>query len=337
MGPGGPGVKVRRPGVGGPPPPRRKPAARGCAVTAGPGRLDRLMNPDALRTLLEAAGHGDHAEAVAALLQPSYRISATALAGRPGTFRQAEDEDGTDPEALAKYEAALAALPVGASRFGGVPDLPPGASWPERDGVPMEFIAQLRLADVAAAGADERLPGQGSLLFFYNSQWTTSDQDADAACCAVLYHDGPDDALVRAAPPRVEWKSEYADVTQLAPFLHGLASLSFARTASLPGGVSPFVTAPLTGFWQDFTAEHHRALSGASAPYHENFLLGYVDEQDYVDAHAHGTDDQLLLQVDSEDAAELQFGDCQKLFFLLTKAELAARDFSKVRVYSILG
>jgi uncharacterized protein YwqG len=225
----------------------------------------------------------------------------------------------------------------GASRLGGVPDLPPGATWPERDGVPMEFIAQVRLADVAAAGADERLPAQGSLLFFYNSQWGASDMEADARCCAVLFHDGPDEALVRTAPPRVEWKSEFSDVSQFAPFLHGIASLTFTRQLTVPGGVSPFIQEPLNGFWQDFHAEHHAALSGQTEPYHESFVLGYVDEQDYIDAHANGTEDQLLLQVDSEDAAELQFGDCNKLFFLLTKGELAARDFTNVRVYSSLG
>lgn len=300
-----------------------------------PSLLD--MNQDAILQILEGAGHGAHAAAVTALLQPAFRIHATALAGRPGHFRQAEDAPDLDPDKLAAFEAAMAQLPLGASRLGGVPDLPPGSSWPERDGVPMELIAQLRLADVAAAGGDERLPAQGSLLFFYNSQWGSSDMDADARCCAVLVHDGPDDVLVRTAPPRVEWKSEFADVTQFAPFVHGLASLTFTRQLTVPGGISPYVTAPLSEIWQDFHSEHHAALSLRTAPYHENFLLGYVDEQDYVGAHANGTEDQLLLQVDSEDAAELQFGDCQKLFFLLTKAELAARDFSRVRVYSMLG
>ncbi|HUQ07100.1 MAG TPA: DUF1963 domain-containing protein [Kofleriaceae bacterium] len=294
------------------------------------------MNQDAIFQALERAGHGAHKAALAELIQPAYRIKATALAGRPGHFRNAADAPDLDPEKMAAFEAAMEKLPIGASRFGGVPDLPPGATWPEKDGVPMEFIAQLRLADVAAAGADERLPAQGSLLFFYNSQWGCSDMDR-GTCCIVMFHDGADEALVRTAPPRVEWKSEFADVTQFAPFLHGIASLAFSREQRLPGGVSPYIKAPLTEFWQDFTCDQFAALSGAEEPYHQNFLLGYVDEQDYVDAHEHGTGDQLLLQVDSEDAAEFQFGDCNKLFFLLTKDELAARDFSSVRVYSLLG
>jgi uncharacterized protein YwqG len=294
------------------------------------------MDESKLRAALETAGQQAHADAVVALAQPAFRISATALAGRPGHFRQAEDAPDLDPDRMAAFEAAIEKLPLGASRFGGVPDLPPGATWPDRDGVPMEFIAQLRLADVAAAGGDDRLPAQGSLLFFYNSQWGCSDMDR-GVCCVVMFHDGPDEALVRAAPPRVEWKSEFADVTQFAPFLHGVASLSFAKEMRLPGGISPYITPPLSEFWQDFQCEYGSALGGAPEPYHENFLLGYVDEQDYVDAHEHGTEDQLLLQVDSEDAAEFQFGDCNKLFFLMTKGELAARDFSNVRIYSLLG
>ncbi len=294
------------------------------------------VTQDTIVEILTGAGHGDHAAAVTALIQPAFRIVASALAPRPGHFRRAEDEPDLDEEKLTAFEGAMAALPLGASRFGGVPDLPPGVTWPERDGVPMEFIAQIRLADVAAAAADPRLPAQGSLLFFYNSQWTTSDQGEDG-CCAVLFHDGPDDALVRGAPPRVEWKSEFSDTTQFAPFLHGLAALRFEPTLSLPGGVSPYIQEPLNGFWQDFMCDQSKALSGSTEPYRDSFLLGYVDEQDYVDAHANGTDDQLLLQVDSEDAAEFQFGDCNKLFFLLTKDELAARDFSNARVYSMLG
>lgn len=288
------------------------------------------MTPARILEVLAAAGHGAHADAVAALIQPAFRLIATALAPRPSRFRNDADGAAYDPDALTALEAALATLPLGASRLGGVPDLPPGAAWPERDGVPMELIAQLRLADVR----DPRLPAAGSLAFFYNSQWSTTDQAGDG-CCAVVFHDGPDDALVRAAPPRVEWKSEYSDVPQVAPFIHGLAAVRFEPTVVVPGGASPFVTGPLDEIWMDFHAEHHAALSGATAPFHENFLLGYVDEQDHIEAHGPG--DQLLLQLDSEDAAQLQFGDCQKLFFILTRDELAARDFSRVRVYSMLG
>ena len=35
--------------------------------------------------------------------------------------------------------------------------------------------------------------------------------------------------------------------------------------------------------------------------------------------------------------AQFQFGDCDSLYFILTAAEHAARDFSRVRVYQQLG
>lgn len=318
-----------------------------------------MTTPDVILDVLARAGRSEHAEAVRALMQPAFRIVATRLAERPSGFRRSEDEDPVDPEKLAAYERALAALPIGASRFGGVPDLPPGVEWPERDGVPMEFLAQLRLADLpsddrdpraergggrspleGAAGGDEgdRLPREGSLLVFYNSQWGVHDMERGARCCAVIFHDGPDDALVRAAPPRIEWKSEFSDVTQFAPLLHGLAALRFEPAVRVPGGVSPWIEGELAEFWADLWCEHGDALTGREpGGFCENYLLGYADEDDYVDAHENGVDDQLLLQIDSDGAADFHFGDCNKLFFLLHRDELAARDFSRVRVYSSLG
>ena len=291
------------------------------------------MNRELVAQAVAEAGHAAHLPTIDAALQPAIHLTATALAGRPGHWRRPGIEEEVDEEAIAAYDAALDALPLGASRLGGLPDLPPGATWPARDGVPMEFIAQLRLAELAPLDPLGRLPAQGSLLFFYNSQWGTTDLAGDG-CCAVLFHDGPDAALVRATPPHVEWKSEFSDVPQVAPFLHGLAALAGTPYLALPGGVGPFVPAGMEDHWQDFHADRSTSLAPPGA---QNHLLGYVDEQDYVDAHAGGTDDQLLLQIDSDDEAQLNFGDCNKLFFLLRKDELAARDFSRVRVYSMLG
>lgn len=279
------------------------------------------MTEDEILAILERAGHGAHADAVAALIQPAIRLVGEKLADAP-----------REDDAIDAFDTALDTLPLGASRLGGVPDLPVGMAWPDRDGVPMEFIAQINCAQVASL--DPRLPAGGTLLFFYNSQWTSSDNDREARCCAVIHSEAE---LARATPPRVEWKSEFANEPQTAPYLHGLAQIRFEPTVVVPGGVSPFITEPLSEFWQDFHSEHSSEMAGTDESGHENFLLGYVDEQDYVDAHANGTEDQLLLQVDSDDAADLNFGDCNKLFFLLTKAELAARDFTNVRVYSLLG
>lgn len=52
------------------------------------------------------------------------------------------------------------------SRFGGVPDLPAGALWPNWDAEPLTFVAQLDLAEAHAAGIDPLLPQDGLLLVF---------------------------------------------------------------------------------------------------------------------------------------------------------------------------
>src|SRR5438045_86417 len=59
----------------------------------------------------------------------------------------------------------LAELPLGVSRFGGTPDVWPGFTWPERDGRPLTFLAQLNLEEIRAPG----VPDHGWLLFFYDA------------------------------------------------------------------------------------------------------------------------------------------------------------------------
>ncbi|HEY4241816.1 MAG TPA: YwqG family protein [Kofleriaceae bacterium] len=240
--------------------------------------------------------------------------------------------DATPVAAADALDEAIEQLPLGASRFGGIPDLPPGAAWPMREDVPMEFVAQLRLVDVAPLDPLGRLPARGSLLFFYNSQWVCSDADRNGACCAVLFHDGPDDTLVRTPPPRIQFQGEYDREPRTTPRVHGMESLAFTATESAPASVSPWAPEGSEAGWQDFAADHAEEWRDGEYDHH---ALGFVQAQDYANAHVHGTDDQLLLQVDSD--LSFEWGDCDRLYFLLTKEQLAARAFDQVRIYSQLG
>src|SRR5262249_40775921 len=74
--------------------------------------------------------------------------------------------------------------PSGASKLGGLPDLPVGMAWPVRPAYgypsqeckyldhsaweprPLSFLAQINLADVAQQRCDLPLPDDGHLLFF---------------------------------------------------------------------------------------------------------------------------------------------------------------------------
>lgn len=56
--------------------------------------------------------------------------------------------------------------PVGASRIGGRPDLPPEAEWPEYEGEPLGFLAQINFAELHASPVARELPAGGVLSLF---------------------------------------------------------------------------------------------------------------------------------------------------------------------------
>src|SRR5262249_40444343 len=57
---------------------------------------------------------------------------------------------------------------LGATKIGGQPDLPLDMPWPEWRGAPLNFLAQIRLADIAAYDPDGELPHEGLLSFFFD-------------------------------------------------------------------------------------------------------------------------------------------------------------------------
>lgn len=111
---------------------------------------------------------------------------------------------------------------VGASRLGGLPDLPPGTEWP-RWHVPryqawniktaqqfwvggndadLSLVAQLRLADLPPLARDSGLPPRGTLLFFWDV-WNRPywGKFEDGGGWRVIYTEMQDDDLHRATPP----------------------------------------------------------------------------------------------------------------------------------------
>lgn len=85
------------------------------------------------------------------------------------------------------------AKPPGFSKLGGQPEMPDGVAWPSSEGRPRAFLAQLDLAEVRAAGGPEWLPGEGRLYAFCD--------DHGAGCAdhiTIVY------GVEAAGPPR-EW------------------------------------------------------------------------------------------------------------------------------------
>ena len=100
---------------------------------------------------------------------------------------------------------------VGASRFGGVPDVPAEFVWPvfetaayDDDDVrprPLAFLAQFNCARLAPLDTDGLLPKEGVLSFFYelgSQRW--GFDPADRGCARVFWFPETD-ALSPASPP----------------------------------------------------------------------------------------------------------------------------------------
>ncbi|GGF74322.1 hypothetical protein GCM10007301_37670 [Azorhizobium oxalatiphilum] len=137
-------------------------------------------------------------------------------------------------------------IPVGATRFGGTPDLPKGADWPRPPAppnaeeiagrgnadagaamrrhmalnLPYAFIAQIDLGETAALGeVSASLPSEGRLLFFYDlsvGPWETGTRvakviwdrtpKADLAAAAVPPDMAAEDALERRQSAEIAQK-----------------------------------------------------------------------------------------------------------------------------------
>src|SRR5437764_367583 len=79
-------------------------------------------------------------------------------------------------------------LKIGTSKIGGIPDLPPGFVWPQCNGLPQSFLAQIHLADIAVYDADTLLPHVGMLWFFYDAQQQTfGENPTDNSCWRVFF------------------------------------------------------------------------------------------------------------------------------------------------------
>ena len=68
--------------------------------------------------------------------------------------------------ALHATRADDAQIPLGASKFGGAPDVPDGFEWPMWNGEPLGFLAQINLEEVAPFDVEGVLPKSGVLSFF---------------------------------------------------------------------------------------------------------------------------------------------------------------------------
>ena len=238
-----------------------------------------------------------------------------------------------------------AKLAVGASKIGGLPDLPVGIAWPQWRNVPQSFIAQIALAEAQKYDTQKVLPQSGMLWFFYDAQQDTyGDDPADRGGWTVIFNENPGELKRQASP-------------------HGLPKEGRFKSCSI-------------AFSSEITLSAHPELDIANFDWtdeerdkYDQFLSTFPSKADHAAIHdrllgnpdtiqddmrqqcqlvSHGvTDDsdpraaellkgamewQLLFQVDSDEHAGMKWADAGLLYYWITRADLAARHFDAVWV-----
>lgn len=243
-------------------------------------------------------------------------------------------------QALAWHAVALATdapddyRARGNTRFGGLPDLPPGMPYPrhsDADGStrPMQFIAQLDCAQLAPL--QRYLPRTGVLYFFISDQ--------EDLVPRVFHYDGPRDALQTAAdlardaaqcddqedgthPYRasaaacISVPHFYSDEAYYQGTAEGLDGLedAYERVESLRDRLAAQSSVqPVHGVNSHVFKQHDTPLSEAA-----NRL------------HGRAEDFMVLLRVASDPQPGFCFWDAGELYFVIHKSDLAKRDFSNV-------
>lgn len=235
------------------------------------------------------------------------------------------------------------------SRLGGVPTLPPGIDWPRCNGVPMAFLAQLELRNVAAYDCDRCLPDSGMLYFFYEaSRQPEGFTPEDRGNWMVVHFDGDLSGLHPTPPP--------PDLPRESRFHTCHIALSNEITLS-PWESLEIEQMGLSKEERGMLIDVLDAIGGSKRPTHR--LLGNPDQLQgemrtrcqrastgisLRDAEANegprrkalegeAKQWQLLLQIDSDlNEMDSTWGDSGRVFYWIRKEDLRKRSFDRAWV-----
>ncbi len=196
-----------------------------------------------------------------------------------------------------------------AARAGGSPDLPSADDWPTGAEGPLDFVAQIPLAEVAPLDVHDRLPDAGLLSFFVKH--IVDDAGALHLEAAVLHIP----ATVSVSPQKAP-KGALKTKPQ---------SLIFRPRATLPpygsklfqgDRVDGRYKAVLDALYDFGGLTNHHGMLCFDRPFEARL----------------GHDDVILLKLEHDDDIPYDFEEMSVVYFLISKADLAARRWGAVRV-----
>ena len=284
--------------------------------------------------LIDQSGLGPVAERLKLFLKPAIRMESSPASAHP--------------------------LPVGASKLGGLPDLPPTLTWPTWKEVPMVFLVQINLQEVAPYDLEQLLPAHGFLYFFCQSQSLSQGFDTkvwdyidpyEPESWRVLFFDGKTADL--HATPVPEGLAQEA-------LLPG-CTLQFGPALTLPPVESAMITSLHLGkeerkqyrnllqifddvfLGTDDTVYHHHRLLGYPFQMQGDMQLlcqmanlhvaleqwTHLDEETKASIEAGALEWVHLLQIDTDEYAQVTWGDNGSLSYWIKQADLKRQDFKE--------
>lgn len=208
---------------------------------------------------------------------------------------------------------------VGATRVGGQPDLPPELPWPAGAEGPLFFVLQVDLALVAPLDLEEKLPRDGLLSVF---------SDPFAEDVRVLHH--PPGVTLARRPTPVD--SRHPPFRACGVDVQAELHLPPPDSAFLDraDGGAVFDGDELDAYWDEvWLAWCERLRPGAAGECGIHQLLGYARAERL---EAQRLNEEVLIGFDSDDRANMQWGDVHCVWVFMDRDRLAARAFSELRV-----
>ncbi|MHB8647404.1 MAG: YwqG family protein [Thermomicrobiales bacterium] len=220
------------------------------------------------------------------------------------------------------------ALPIGVSKLGGSPDLPLDFVWPDYQGFPLPFVAQINLWDIAAYDVQKGLPSVGMLYFFYDyDHHRTFMLQESPDMWRVRYFDGEMKSLrqMQMPPSLPKYRGPFK------PCLFMPSSvITFAPYNAYSDGLSSAVEqfGPVAPFTSEEVEAYQHVLNQFGPPSEgRHRMLGHGDGVQ-CEMPFHGL--VLLLQVDTDDNADIMWGDVGTIYYMITPEDLARRDFRNI-------
>jgi hypothetical protein len=247
-------------------------------------------------------------------------------------------------------------LPLGASKIGGRPDLPPSIEWATfsiaNEIVSLPFVAQINLQDVTAYDVEQLLPSMGMLYFFSGPRYHHRSNSGYQG--EILFYDGDLSNLERrTSPDDIDPRPPHESGEPYTP-----CQITFIPEINLDSEIVTMfeeefpLDVPDDFMWNDF----YKLVEEASYPdkpprtvhrllgaYFGNVELAKIYCQLFANTgkrYGHTNDDyekaelnleewQLLLQIDWDANAHMSWHDAGSIAFFMRPSDLKTKRFDK--------